>query len=353
MPTDLARDGARSELRTAEQSDNGRDRETDKATDKATDKVADEGLAGILQKGQQVKDGSREKGAEAHLPQVELRVLQKGETTRETMTIDGQQFEYHVRVPENYNPKKPMPLILAFHGYGDERGQGDVAAGATGMEETTGLSKRAEKDGFIVAYLNGNPDEKNAWNNGQWFFSKRDDVKFTKAVMDGLSQDLNVDQSRIYMVGFSNGASFVHRAAGALADRVAAVADVSGWMTGQENAAAKGVSVLKIHSEDDRSVPFGGRPIWQGVVMKPSEQTFEHYRKINDFAALPEKSLTIAANGSEVLSYRSKDERGTEIKSIFIEREGHLWFGGKGNENAPINATDEVLEFFKGKRKAK
>lgn len=291
----------------------------------------------------------------AVLPELELGQIKKGETTRETVKIDGEDCQFLLRVPESYDPKKPMPLIIAFHGYGDKPGQGDTKAGAEGMEPVTGLSERAEKDGFIVAYLNGNPKEKNAWNNNQWFFSNRDDVKFTKTVMDNLSKDLNVDQERIYLVGFSNGASFAHRAAGALADRVAAVADVSGWMTGQEKAEAKGVSMLSIHSKADDAVKFDGRPIWQGVVMKPSQYTTEHYRKINDMPTMAAVAQhTQAANGTQIDTYSYKDPVSkTEVKSIFIENEGHVWFGGKANENAPVNATDEVLKFFSDKRKVR
>jgi polyhydroxybutyrate depolymerase len=286
----------------------------------------------------------------AFLP--ELNFLEKGKTTKESLTINGEKCEYYLRVPESYDESKPMPLILAFHGYGKSRGQGDVAPGAPGMEEMTGLSERAEKEGFIVAYLNGDPTEKNAWNNGQWFFSDRDDTRFTREVMDRLTQDFNVDTRRVYMVGFSNGASFVHKAANELSDRVAAVADVSGWMTGKEKSGAKGVSVLSIHSEDDPSVPYKGRGIIQGVVMKPSVYTPEHYRTINDLPATPNKTVETAANGSEIETYQWLNEKtGTEVKSIFIEKEGHVWFGGKANEKAPVNATDEILKFFKSKSK--
>lgn len=276
----------------------------------------------------------------------ELGTIEKGKTTKEVVQINGESCEYYLRVPQSYDAAKPMPLILAFHGYGDKPGQGGSAPGALGMETTSGLSERAERDGFVVAYLNGNAKEKNAWNNKQWFFSDRNDIEFTKSVMDELSKDLNIDQSKIYLVGFSNGASFVHRAAGQLSDRVAAIADVSGWMTGKEKAEAKGVSVLSIHSEDDPSVLFKGRPLWQGVVMKPSQYTPRHYREINNLPEAPVVTVEKAGNDTEIHTSAWKDESGIEVKSIFIEKEGHLWFGGKANEAAPINASDEVLEFF-------
>ncbi len=281
----------------------------------------------------------------------ELGTIEKGKTTKEVVRINGENCEYYLRVPQSYDAAKPMPLILAFHGYGNKPGQGGAAPGAPGMESTSGLSERAEKDGFVIAYLNGNPKEKNAWNNKQWFFSDRNDIEFTKTVMDELSKDLNIDKSKIYLVGFSNGASFVHRAAGQLADRVAAIADVSGWMTGKEKAEAKGVSVLSIHSEDDPNVLFKGRPIWQGVVMKPSQYTPNHYREINNLPAAPVVTVEKAANETNIHTSDWKDENGLEVKSIFIEGEGHVWFGGKADEAAPINATDKVLEFFKQHQK--
>lgn len=285
---------------------------------------------------------------------VDFGLIKKGETVKESIKIDGLDCEYHVRVPKSYDPNKPTPIIFAFHGYGAENGQGDVPPGAKGMELATGLSDRAEKDGFIVVYLNGNPDEKNAWNNKQWFFSKRDDIKFTSTLMDNMQRDLNVDPDRIYMVGFSNGASFVHNAVNKLAGRVAAIADVSGWMTGQETAAAKGVSVLAIHSKDDPAVKFDGRPIWQGVEMKPSPYTLEHYRQINDLNSRNSVHMKTALDGTTVTTHEWQNgTNGTEVKAIFLEKEGHLWFGGKANEKASVNATDEVLKFFEKHPKGK
>lgn len=278
---------------------------------------------------------------------VDFGLIKKGETVKESIKIDGSDCEYYLRVPKSYDPNKPTPIIFAYHGYGAEPGQGDVPPGAKGMEQTTGLSERAEKDGFVVVYLNGNPKEKNAWNNNQWFFSKRDDIKFTSTLMDNMQRDLNIDPDRIYMVGFSNGASFVHNAANKLAGRVAAIADVSGWMTGQETAAAKGVSVLSIHSKDDPAVKFEGRPIWQGVEMKPSPYTLEHYRQINDLNSRNSVHMKTALDGTTVTTQEWQNgHSGTEVKAIFLEKEGHLWFGGKANESAQVNATEEVLKFF-------
>ena len=53
---------------------------------------------------------------------------------------------YHVHVPPQYDAKQPTPVVLAFHGA--------MTNGAI-MALSSGLSAKADKEGFIVVYPNG------------------------------------------------------------------------------------------------------------------------------------------------------------------------------------------------------
>jgi polyhydroxybutyrate depolymerase len=62
------------------------------------------------------------------------------------IVVDGIERTYHLYIPNVYDGKEPVPLLIALHGGG---GTGK------GMEEETtleGFDKLAEKENFIVVY---------------------------------------------------------------------------------------------------------------------------------------------------------------------------------------------------------
>ncbi len=108
------------------------------------------------------------------------------------------------------------------------------------------------------AYLDGS-GVGHSYNQHEWPFDNgSDDVKYTSQVIDTLKNDLSIDPKRVGLVGFSEGGSFVHYAAGQLADKISSVSEVEGWMSGKESKLSSPVSELSIHGKDDRIVPFGG-----------------------------------------------------------------------------------------------
>ena len=50
-------------------------------------------------------------------PKVEPEALGPGDHTR-TLQVDGRERSYLVHVPPQYDPKKPTPVVLVFHGGG-------------------------------------------------------------------------------------------------------------------------------------------------------------------------------------------------------------------------------------------
>lgn len=275
-----------------------------------------------------------------------------GITKHETIRVDGIDRDIWVHLPKDYDGTKPMPLVLVFNGYASSGRQlGDVAPGGQGMEELTGLSAKADQEKFIVAYLDGNPDSHHTWNNGQWWFSKRNDVKFTGRVIDSIEQNHNVDPTRIYLAGFSQGGSFVHRAVSEMPDRIAAIADVSGWMSGREKPTTAGIPVIAMQCVDDPTVPYSGRRWW--LTMKPEIYTSRHYREINGMEGVTPKVHVAHQRDGRMVKDRTytNAETGVEVRTILVQKEGHVWFGGKGAEGSQINATNLLWDFFRKHQK--
>lgn len=275
-----------------------------------------------------------------------------GKTTRETVAIDGRERQYFQHIPSHYNSAKPTAVMLVFNGWGNKRGQGNSKAGAEGTEQFTGLSEKADKENFIVVYLDGYQKNEYSWNNGQWFFSKENDLEFTNRVIEVLKHSFNIDKERLYLVGYSQGASFAHRFATTFPEKIAAVASVGGWITGKEQKpTCSPYSCIEIHSASDPTVPLDGRSWW--LKMKPQEELKKFYRAINGMDSEPQRITTKAPDGSEIKTEISKCKaNGTEFRYITIDNIGHKWFGGKGAESAAINATDTIWDFLKDKKKS-
>jgi polyhydroxybutyrate depolymerase len=175
----------------------------------------------------------------------------------ETMMIDGMARHCHLHVPPNYNPSRPMPLVVVLHGHGDD---------ADGIARISGMNAEADEEGFIVAYPEAvhwfGAKQMAAWDTDNGLLPPSthvDDGGFLRKVIDTSQSQLSVDQKRIYMVGFSNGGMETYKAVGELSDKLAAVVDVSGAMSGAEAKPASPVSVLSIVGTSDKVVPPEGR----------------------------------------------------------------------------------------------
>lgn len=162
--------------------------------------------------------------------------------------------EYLLYTPPSYDPQKPSPLVIAFHGgtTSDAR-----------LARTTRYHKLADKKGFLVLYPNGVGGN---WNDGRGTANPQiDDVSFVKALIEEVGRARKVDQRRIYATGISNGALMVQRLACEMSDRIAAFASVAGSMSvllQEKCKPQRPVSMLIMNSPDDKFIP------WQGGAMK-------------------------------------------------------------------------------------
>lgn len=269
---------------------------------------------------------------------------------------------YVVHVPANYNGTAPVPVVVMFHGGG--------GSASNAMAET-GWSAKAEKECFLAVYPEGTrPDtsktasfRKNpqTWNDGSGRSILRaarknvDDIGFVNAFLDDLSARYKVDQTRIYLAGFSNGASMAFRAGRGLSMRIAAIAPVAGadWL--DTPMPAHPVPLLYITGTKDPLNPIEGGSIRLGRLPagnKPPDR--EMVRKWASMIGCPTEPKTVRDNdGVKGIIYGpSKD--GSEVVFYTVEGMGHAWPGGVslmpesmvGKTSDKLNATDLIWEFF-------
>jgi len=174
---------------------------------------------------------------------------------------------FYVWVPTGYNGTVPLPLIIAYHGLGDD---------CTNFGPATGLQELSESSLFLYAYPCGWPGLLgNAWNAGTCCnLIGPDDVAFTKDIVSTVQSNYNVDNTKIYAAGFSNGAMMAEILGCVAPDVFHATVSVSGIVelepgnSGGETACntaygkfTQRVSTANIHGDLDFVVPWTGDAI--------------------------------------------------------------------------------------------
>jgi polyhydroxybutyrate depolymerase len=192
-----------------------------------------------------------------------LGAAQGAPRTDETLSYGGRAMIVHV--PDHLPPGGSRALVLVLHG-----GLGNADRIADGEAEAgLNLDGEADRDGFIVAYLNGTavarllPDRFRGWNAGLCCGlpaeKNLDDVDYIKGAAAELARRHGADPNRIFAIGHSNGAMMAQRLI-CESDVVAAAVAISGPLDLDDTRcpAARGKRVLAIHGADDRNVPVAG-----------------------------------------------------------------------------------------------
>ena len=155
----------------------------------------------------------------------------------QTLAVDGAEREYLLSVPASYDPTRPAPLILDFHGLGSDQDQQALYSG---------LNPKAGAEGYIVI----TPAGTGAIRHWSWppLPGGVADVDFVKQMLATTSRTLCIDAKRVYATGISDGAIFSTKLACALPGRLAAIAPVAG-VNGSKvcGAGTPRTSVLAFH----------------------------------------------------------------------------------------------------------
>ncbi len=201
-----------------------------------------------------------------------------------TIDFGSKARSYLLHIPPGYDPAKPAALVLVYHG---------ISLDAEEMVRITGFSQQSDESGFLVVYPNGT-GARQSWNGGmccgEAAQKKTDDVGFTRALIDQLSAELNVDQKRVYATGFSNGAFMAYRLACDLADRIAAIAPVGAAPGVQSCDPARPVPLIHFHGDHDRLNPYEGVVTSSGLEFIGVEQGIADWVELNGCSTIPEET---------------------------------------------------------------
>jgi len=263
-------------------------------------------------------------------------------TSRCSFIHDGLERFYLIYKPQSLN-KRNVPLLFALHGYGSS---------AVFHKSYTGYEDLADNDNFIVVYPQGYKLESllvnssSHWNVGAWTIASQiDDIDFIDTIIDLVVNKEQVDETRIYSSGMSNGGFMSYHLACNLSRKIAAIASVTGSMSKETlaNCAPNHpTAILQIHGLEDLVVPYVG---FDELGMEPIDDVLNYWANINN--CNPERIEAVidfinTNNSVDLINYESC-ENDVDVKLIRIPSMDHTW---PDLNNFNISATQEIWNFL-------
>ena len=248
-----------------------------------------------------------------------------GTTLERSLSFDGLERTFRVHVPDAIAPASGYPALIVLHG-----GTGNGRQ----IERSSGFSELADQFGFVAVYPDGtgSVDMRYTWNadNCCGFAHRQDvdDVGFISALIDELIANYDVDPSRVYVTGFSNGAMMTFRLACELSDRIAAAAPYAGALNTDSCAATNPVPILIMNGDADQNVPVaGGTSDERGSASQaeridnPTAFAVQTWVQIDACSGSP-----VSTNDTEALvTTYSGCAGGTEVEQVLIHGWDHHW----------------------------
>lgn len=256
------------------------------------------------------------------------------------VTFEGDAREYLLYIPKKLSNKKSVPLLICLHGYGDS---------AYMFMYNTKFNNIAERENFIAVYPQGTLFKDSPfWNTLGYGRSKVNDLGFLESLVKDISKDYNIDQTRIYAAGMSNGGFMAMELACSLSHIFAAVASVTGTMTNklfESCSPSENVSVLQIHGTSDRQILYTGNKEWS--ISVPT--LLEFWSKTNKLNENPKIKLYKGKSPYNITkhSYLGDRKNKTEVVHFKIEKGEHQWYNFNESDS---NTTSELVWGFLSKK---
>jgi poly(3-hydroxybutyrate) depolymerase len=193
-------------------------------------------------------------------------------------TADGRVRSYRV---SDLSDGEPAPLLFVLHG---------IASDAQTISDYTNIEDSLDAYDLdaVVVYPNGTGAEQDlfqSWNAGTCcpfaMFELVDDVAFFDELITSLITQYEIDTTRVWVVGHSNGGMMAYRLACELSTRITAIGVAAGALAIDSCSPSRPVSALHVHGELDTVVPLtGGNSL--GIVFPSTQLSVETFALANN-----------------------------------------------------------------------
>jgi polyhydroxybutyrate depolymerase len=267
------------------------------------------------------------------------------------MYVAGQLRTYLLHIPAHYDTIRQAPLVIVLHGHGES---------ASNFEKYTGMSTKADDEGFIAVYPQalGDPSD---WHTAIDGPSRHDDITFVRNIIELLERKYRIDHRRIYAAGHSNGGFMAYRLASTLSDKLAAVGITAGsiGMVNDHGDTLRiappphPVSVIHFHGVADPSVPYAGGPESDGPDNIVSVRNTIRFWVNADHCDPAKVTRTISEDRNVIIDSYQPCAKNTAVVLYTIIDGTHRWPGDDvpwytfpGRDDSDVIATDVMWNFF-------
>ena len=249
-------------------------------------------------------------------------------------SFEGVKHDFILEMPDEV---AGAPLVIMLHGYGND---------AKSFKQYTAFDAEATARGYGVVYVTGAPSPEDptsaiGWNSGIGV-SEKNDTGFLCALANYMCETYAFDNTRVFAVGFSNGAFMVHRLALEANDVFSAVVSVAGmmpesvWENRDENCS---VGVFQITGEKDDVIPKNIDGSAKYSKAPAIEDVIDYYVRGNALELSEECSTGKKAS---LEKYRS-DNSDKQVWNLIIPDGRHSW---PGESATGIKTNELILDFL-------
>ena len=249
--------------------------------------------------------------------------------------------EFYIYVPDGLNtPITLAPLLFNLHGY---RRQALDFLGYSGFQSL------ADTDDFIVIYPQGSilpSTGKHHWNDSGWTSeSPANDIDFISSLIDWAYAEYQIDLSRVYATGKSNGGKMSYHLACNLGYRIAGVASVGGSMTPNTYATCspnQPTAIVHIHGRDDTVVPIDGNG--RSTPLTDMIDYWKNYNGCDQETVFVIPDLNNDGYGGSLYRYHGCLNN-VDVQLFLMDQIAHDWPTDLNDYD--IIAADEIWDFLK------
>ena len=208
-----------------------------------------------------------------------------------TVLLNAGRGDVAVYIPDSYDAKKTLPLIVALHGF---TGSSEI------VKKHWRMIRLVDEKQYILCIPDGTKNSK-----GQQFWNATDaccdlendgvdDSSYLHSLVELVEANYAVDTKSIHFMGHSNGGFMSLRMACDHADKIASVQSLAGAMffDAENHVPSESVHVLQVHGTKDKSIKYDGG-CWESRCYPSARETVEMWARFNKCNMVPKQKGTI------------------------------------------------------------
>lgn len=229
----------------------------------------------------------------------------------QTLTVGSTTRQMIVYAPSSI--KKNCPLIITMHGMGQTMND---------QKNQTSFQPVADANGFILVYPQS--------IGTTWDLNGTSDIDFILAIINEMDKRYGIDRDRVYLSGFSMGGMMCYYAATKIADKIAAIAPVSGFlMSGPNAVSSRPIPIIHLHGMNDNFVPYNN-----------VQTHIDAWVKRN--GCPPAVVTNPFSDMLSIKKYYGPGKEGVEVIFIGVSGVDHWYSNGTGG----VVSSQEIWSFF-------